>query len=46
MQDAAYRMASSRAFLHQYEAAGLEEGGLLAAFAAVEDTLAAYEALG
>lgn len=46
MQDAGYRMAASRAFLHQYEAHGLEEAQLLAGFAAVEDTLAAYEALG
>ncbi|KAI8475858.1 MAG: delta tubulin [Monoraphidium minutum] len=45
MQERGYRMASSRAFLHQYEAHGLEEGQLLASFAAIEDTLAAYAAL-
>jgi hypothetical protein len=46
MQDRGYRLASSRAYLHQYEAHGLEEGQLLAAFAGIEDTLGAYAALG
>jgi hypothetical protein len=46
MQERGYRLASSRAYLHQYAAHGLEEGQLLAAFAGVEDTLAAYAALG
>ncbi|GBF91057.1 delta tubulin [Raphidocelis subcapitata] len=45
MRDAGYRMAGARAFLHQYEAHGLEEGALLAAFAGVEDALAAYAGL-
>jgi hypothetical protein len=45
MQERAYRMASARAFLHQYEAHGMDEGQLLASFAAIEDTIASYEAL-
>ena len=44
-RDAGRRMLAARAFVHQYEAHGLEEAALLAAFAAVEDTLAAYDAL-
>ncbi len=45
MQEAGYRMFSSRAFLHQYQAHGLEEAALLASFASIEDTLACYAGL-
>lgn len=45
MQERGYRMASSRAFLHQYQAHGLEEAQLLGCFAAIEDILARYAAL-
>ena len=45
MQERGYRMACARAFLHQYEAHGLEEAQLLGCFAAIEDTLARYAAL-
>jgi hypothetical protein len=45
MQDKAYGMLSARAYLHQYEAYGLNREDLLQAFAAVEDVLGAYAAM-
>ncbi|KAF8067211.1 TUBD1 [Scenedesmus sp. PABB004] len=41
----AYAMLAARAYVHQYEAAGLGRPELEASCAAVEDTLAAYGAL-
>lgn len=45
MQDKAYGMLSARAYVHQYEAYGLQLDDFTQCFAAVEDVLAAYGAM-
>lgn len=45
MQDKAYSMLSSRAYVHQYAAYGMQQADFQQCFAVVEDVLAAYGAL-
>lgn len=45
MQDKAYGMLSARAYVHQYEAHGMQQADFTQAFACVEDVLAAYDAM-
>jgi len=45
MLSSAYTMQAARAYLHQYDAHGLSSADLQQSFAAMEDLLAAYEAL-
>eukprot|EP00877_Chromochloris_zofingiensis_P000033 jgi/Chrzof1/1002/Cz01g36130.t1 len=45
MQDRAYHMLASRAFLHQYETHGLLQEDFNTCFTTIEETLASYAAL-
>jgi len=45
MQDKAYSMLSSRAYVHQYEAYGMQQADFQQCFAVVADVLAAYGAM-
>ena len=45
MQDRAYSMLAARAYVHQYEAYGMQRSDFQQCFAVVEDVLAGYAAL-
>jgi hypothetical protein len=45
MQDKAYGMLSARAYVHQYEAYGMQQEDFTQCFAVVEDVLASYGAM-